>query len=54
MPGKSTISKTVREEEKLRGVDTDYQDFQRMRSALMRLLERSILETLALYEGRMA
>jgi hypothetical protein len=52
MPGKSTISKVLREEEKLRGVDVDYQDVRRIHSPEMRLLERNILETLALYEGR--
>ncbi|KAE9032101.1 hypothetical protein PR001_g10374 [Phytophthora rubi] len=48
MPGKSTVSKILREEEKLRNVDVNYRDVRRMRPAEMRLLERNILETLAL------
>ncbi|KAE8993818.1 hypothetical protein PR001_g20568 [Phytophthora rubi] len=48
MPGKSTVSKILRDKEKLRNVDVDYRDVRRMRSAEMRLLERNILETLAL------
>ncbi|KAE9027507.1 hypothetical protein PF011_g2006 [Phytophthora fragariae] len=52
MPGEGTVSKILREEEKLRNVDVDYRDVRRMRSAERRLLERNILDTLALYEGR--
>ncbi|KAE8908538.1 hypothetical protein PF003_g7542 [Phytophthora fragariae] len=51
MPGKSTVNKILRDKEKLRNVDVDYRDVRRMRSAEMRLLERNILETLALYEA---
>ncbi|KAE9226710.1 hypothetical protein PF004_g11568 [Phytophthora fragariae] len=48
MPGEGTVSKILREEKKLRNVDVDYRDVRRMRSAERRLLERNILDTLAL------
>ncbi|KAE9047437.1 hypothetical protein PR001_g2759 [Phytophthora rubi] len=51
-PGKSTVHRIVGQKRQLEGMPEDYRHLKRMRPSYVVLLERHVLETLALFEGR--
>ncbi|KAE9129044.1 hypothetical protein PF010_g4278 [Phytophthora fragariae] len=51
-PGKSTVHRIVGQKRQLERMPEDYRHLKRMRPPNVVLLERHVLETLALFEGR--